>query len=343
MSDIIAPREAWEITNITTVAVSILDIPTQVTIPIGATIDVLTFGNNTANSIANSINYRNLLNAGSITSTGYLHAHDDTAFADHTHTQFNDMLMVTAADSIFVKLPVFQTLTDSVVSLQGDLAEYVRKDGSITQLSDITSIGSVIEDAVSKAHDAAHNIESHSDTIATGAELNLLTDGRNADCLHTHISLEGVHNELTGIQGGVEDQYYHFTSAQHLEITAFFAATDITGVEAETLTDGSEADALHTHIAFQHLIVRKAYCAEDAPGVASIMCYLDDDQPSAGWKDPSIEIIVNCYITENANLNQAIPRLKDGDLIFVIYISSERQWWCVTTFQASCVGTDTCA
>ena len=37
------------------------------------------------------------------------------------------------------------------------------------------------------------------------------------------------------------------TIAQLNEAGAFFAATDITGAEAETLTDGSNADALHVH------------------------------------------------------------------------------------------------
>jgi hypothetical protein len=32
-----------------------------------------------------------------------------------------------------------------------------------------------------------------------------------------------------------------------LEAIAFFAATNITGAEAETLTDGSDAQSLHTH------------------------------------------------------------------------------------------------
>lgn len=70
----------------------------------------------------------------------------------------------------------------------------------------------------------AHTIASHSDTTATGAELETLTDGSNADALHTH-SAVGSH-----------------TIASHSDTTA-------TGAELETLTDGSDADALHTHSA----------------------------------------------------------------------------------------------
>jgi hypothetical protein len=43
---------------------------------------------------------------------------------------------------------------------------------------------------------------------------------------------------------GVDVQAY---SANLTEAATFFGLTDITGAEAETLTDGSDADALHTH------------------------------------------------------------------------------------------------
>lgn len=55
------------------------------------------------------------------------------------------------------------------------------------------------------------------------------------------------HRDLQDLQGGTTAEYYHVTSAQHTEVTAFFAATDMTGAEAETLTDGSNADSLHVH------------------------------------------------------------------------------------------------
>ena len=55
------------------------------------------------------------------------------------------------------------------------------------------------------------------------------------------------HNNTTGLQGGTNSQYYHLNSAQHTEITTFFGSTDITGAQAETLSDGSNADSLHIH------------------------------------------------------------------------------------------------
>lgn len=40
-------------------------------------------------------------------------------------------------------------------------------------------------------HDEAHSVTSHNDTTATGAELETLTDGSDADALHTH-SADGI-------------------------------------------------------------------------------------------------------------------------------------------------------
>ncbi len=71
-------------------------------------------------------------------------------------------------------------------------------------------------------HNEAHTVNSHSDTTATGAELETLTDGSNADALHVHAGA-GTHN-----------------IASHNDTTA-------TGTELETLTDGSNADSLHAH------------------------------------------------------------------------------------------------
>jgi hypothetical protein len=66
------------------------------------------------------------------------------------------------------------------------------------------------------------------------------------------------HRDLQDLQGGTTAEYYHLTSAQHIqytEVAAFFAATDMTGAEAETLTDGSVADSLHIHTAYANDIL----------------------------------------------------------------------------------------
>ena len=61
-----------------------------------------------------------------------------------------------------------------------------------------------------------HTIASHSDTTATGAETDTLTDGSDASSLHNHT-------------------------------VANLNDTGATGTELDTLTDGSDRDGLHTH------------------------------------------------------------------------------------------------
>jgi len=83
--------------------------------------------------------------------------------------------------------------------------------------------------------DTTHTIEDHVDTDATGSQLNTLVGGStsNADSLHTH-DLESIidHNDLRGIQGGEENQYYHLKQNDHSILTS--GSTSI-------------ADSLHIH------------------------------------------------------------------------------------------------
>ncbi len=76
--------------------------------------------------------------------------------------------------------------------------------------------------------------------------------------------------------------------------------------------------------------VRVAYCKDDAGAGASITCYLDTDGTGA-------EVTVNCSIVNGTALNSAIPRLEDGDWIFVNNIAGT--WYCTTIFQT----TENCA
>jgi len=64
-----------------------------------------------------------------------------------------------------------------------------------------------------------------------------------------------------------------------------------------------------------------AYCKDDAGAGSTLDCYLDTD----GTGDV---IEVNFSIAQaGANLNAAVPRLEDGDAVFVRMIDAS--WWCV--------------
>lgn len=116
-----------------------------------------------------------------------------------------------------------------------------------------------------------HQIREHvraDDAIAwdsvdkTGSDLADLATRLFTDLQFTGSNLTSLatrrHRDLQDLQGGTTDEYYHLTSAQQSEVTTFFGATDIAGAEAETLTDGSNADALHIHVAYANDILLTA-------------------------------------------------------------------------------------
>lgn len=73
--------------------------------------------------------------------------------------------------------------------------------------------------------------------------------------------------------------------------------------------------------------IRKAFCKYDAGAGIVITCYLDVD----GTGD---EITVKFGISQGGvNVNEALPRLKDGDPVFVYQIGAD--WYCVQTLTRS--------
>lgn len=73
--------------------------------------------------------------------------------------------------------------------------------------------------------------------------------------------------------------------------------------------------------------MRKAYCKNDAGAGTTITCYLDTDGTGT-------EITVTCSVAQGGSaLNAAVPRLKDGDLIFVSKIGAT--WYCTMIFMPS--------
>ena len=71
----------------------------------------------------------------------------------------------------------------------------------IADVSDIAvdaNLSANAQNAVTNRHAEAHTVVSHSDTTGTGAELNTLTGGGDADALHGHATLVGTHALLDG-------------------------------------------------------------------------------------------------------------------------------------------------
>lgn len=269
-----SPVEIWEIQNETSSVVDITDL-TQLGLPKlqpkgdrqgRDKVDALQYV--TVSQVSNSSVYRNLLVNKTVSSTGYFHTHDDKSYDDHTHDGLGVLTAGSSSDastlhthSDLIKTSDLEVSVDNIISNSIDLTDYVRKDGSITQLSDISSDGVTIEQAVSKSHDEVHTISSH-DTEATGAELTQLTDGSNADCLHIHsaISADTEHNDLDGLNEG---DYIHLTAAEYASLgIATGNHNDLDGLqggngsdeyyhleysEFNILTNDLNADSLHFH------------------------------------------------------------------------------------------------
>jgi len=110
-----------------------------------------------------------------------------------------------------------QNFRDSLGANNHNIQYHSDTDATGLQLNTLTD-GSNAD--LLHSHDTDHNIQSHSDTDATGVQLNTLTDGSNADLLHSHDTDHNIQSH---------------------------SDTDATGSELDTLTDGSNADLLHSH------------------------------------------------------------------------------------------------
>ena len=105
--------------------------------------------------------------------------------------------------------------------------------------------------------DTANGTIAAHDTGATGTELDTLTDGSNADALHDHAAPTINHTNLTNVTTDQHHAILHThngadgTGVVEHDDTAngTIAAHDTSaaGSELDTLTDGSNADALHIH------------------------------------------------------------------------------------------------
>jgi hypothetical protein len=145
----------------------------------------------------------------------------ETEFPDSTFNIFDATDNTKVVDFQVDQVAGSTTRTLTVPNADGTIALTSQSDGTIDHETDVAGQGP------DDHHAQAHTIASHSDTTATGAELETLTDTSDADALHDHANHGVTHNAA-------------HTIASHSDTTA-------TGAELETLTDGSDADALHAH------------------------------------------------------------------------------------------------
>jgi hypothetical protein len=71
-------------------------------------------------------------------------------------------------------------------------------------------------------------------------------------------------------------------------------------------------------------VIRRAYAATAATAASTLTCYLDTDNTGS-------TVTVNFTVYGTANLSEAVPRLVDGSVVFVMLIGAS--YYCVNLFQ----------
>lgn len=114
--------------------------------------------------------------------------------------------------------------------------------GGVDVTGNVTVTGTVDGvDIAARDHAEAHDVASHSDTTATGTELETLTDGSDADALHDHATLATAAEAVTAVEAAnpldmtnaiqVDDIDEH-TGAHGVEIDGVLLKDDAVEVDA---------------------------------------------------------------------------------------------------------------
>ena len=172
--------------------------------------------------------------------------------------------------------------------------EATHRSGGADELSHDNLAGVSADDH----HAQSHNVASHSDTTATGTELETLTDGSDADALHNHPS-DLTPAEHTAIGAGAPHHAEAHSVASHNDTTA-------TGAELEILTDGSTAGGLHVHVEAEitdldHLTGAEAITAVEGEATLD----LAGDVTIAGTKSLAVDDIREKTATDGVTIDDS--------------------------------------
>ncbi len=124
--------------------------------------------------------------------------------------------------------------------------------------------------------DVVGNFTIDGDLTLEGQNANQLLDGSNADALHTHSGIGATASDVTTTATGLTVQDYlddlglYHTIASHNDTTA-------TGAELNTLTDGSNADALHSHSGVGGVTASDVSTTTTGSTVQDFLDWLDQD------------------------------------------------------------------
>lgn len=178
-----------------------------------------------------------------LTGGGDTSLHDHDGISENTsarHTQGTDTTLGTMAADINMN-SLYQVVGLQAPDTAGDA---IRQTTNITEtnLEALTGGGDTalhdhdgISENTSARHDESHTVVSHSDTTATGAELDTLTDNSVADLLHRH-------SELVASDGTPDPAF----SIDATGLASFPAGTGINEFSIDDTLAGDSDDAVPT-------------------------------------------------------------------------------------------------
>ncbi len=125
------------------------------------------------------------------------------------------------------------TFADNVFRVQddGDATKEIAFQASSITTSTVRTI--TMPDAnvdLTNVHAESHTIASHSDTTATGAELETLTDGSDADSLHVH-----NHGNLTGLVDPADHPQHPIKTGWDLDYSSSVTITMVDGTRTVSI------------------------------------------------------------------------------------------------------------
>lgn len=173
--------------------------------------------------------------------------------------------------------------------------------------------GATIDSAVSKAHDESHTLASHSDTTATGAQLDELVGGGSTG-LHTHpnIANDQIETpEITYPSSGVTVAALAFTVSGSTYRSLY--GYDQTDAQIQVSTTPSFASTIVDSIA------GSATFSFDVSGLGSLIeyyCrirYKDSKNRWSAWSETIFFTTVNIYIDTPTNLSPANNESNIGE------------------------------
>ena len=247
-------RETWFVTNVSNDSVRITDTPSTPVIKPGQRIDLLVY---TSLAVAQSSTViAAYISNGRLDSEEYLHTHDDKSNVGHTH-ELDEITNVTSSPAELTQLTDGSN-ADDLHKHKHNLLEGLNEKDYIhlssaekTELTTLTD-GSNADDL--HTHEGTGGVSKHNDLeeIQGGdsgdyyhlkkTQHDNLTDGSDADSLHTHNSKADTVHEHVLLN--ITD-----ITATSIEINQALdgIGTKVIAANLDTLTDGSNADLLHTH------------------------------------------------------------------------------------------------